>query len=1529
MKAVGSSSGSNNNKAGRVVQKNESRVLGGGRKRKAGVTPPTTVELRGVNIHFPFKPYKCQEDYMGKVLDALLRSENALLESPTGTGKTLCLLCATLAWQREQAKLSVASAAATNNGKNSSNANSQNQNASTISMNNNKNNNAQRVPTIIYASRTHSQLSQVVRELRNTRYRPKHSVLGSRDQMCVHPKVKKETSTSSDINHDCNTLSKERKCRFRNALEGFMAPNPSYEENTQAVLDMEDLVKMGKENKVCPFYYTRSLLPDAELVLMPYNYLFDKDTRENTLQDIAWDNAIVIFDEAHNLESFATESASFDLTQTDLAMCVAELNRALNYMAMMDEDGSHVKTENVTRLKALFLHFEDYLSALNRSGAFSGEYMMDIFTKGMSINFANYPLFIDEVKKVSDLLLDARGGGSGGGGATTKGAPKLEHFIQCIKRVFGETTEARCMAKAKSYRVHISPKEAAATNNPQGGGGGGNGGGGGAGNNKAAASRTLSYWCFAPALAMQELSNLKIRSIIVTSGTLSPLQSYSMELGIPFAHTLENPHIITDEQILVRVVGKGVSGKVLTSSYQRRKDAEYYTELGNTLVSLAKVVPGGMLIFFPSYSVMETSLERWGGPASSASRYSNSKKTSAFFSAKNKKGTKASNRQQYSFPFTAPSIYGSAHGVGAANPITPWKRLIGAKAVVIEPRSTADLADAISEFHKYLNMPKSKGCILMGVCRGKISEGIDFADNMSRAVIITGLPFPPAFDPKVKLKREYLDGTRASKSVTSKEAGGFGGSSSGNSTQGKPAMASQKAVDVLSGHEWYSQQAHRAVNQAIGRVIRNRTDYGAILLLDSRYAQPGNQQGLSKWVRPHLQPDEGVGPTIGSLVKFYRKAEARAKEQERTAMGVVLEYEQEAKVELKRPKPKQPQEDPTEKFTKVAFIRKMKRDLDTTKASLQSTTSFDVSDARSIGNDIDTEEPMSYIGPDQVVARVDVSAMMKKRESASVNPATKKPAQGSLPQGRESAFGQSVGRKPTQSSTIVNNSGQVDSKKIAVEFFKKAQKILSTAEFSTIRKSIVAMKQHGDKEDRKSYLRSAKDVLSLCIQRDQYFGRYEKDHDGSLLFMFFTLLPAAYRPLVERTAMKGLFNRSELEQLCKENLPEDQHNQLLKEMPKFLQRYWCGDNASSGTRRREFLRESRALFTLLQEDEKPVSSSAIAAFMKLVPSRLQSVAQALLDEMAASQNVLRLKANEARSKGEDAIDPFKFRRAPALPTIMPMRAKAEPTITAATAPTGSQKGQGQVGSSVEGSRPAASANPPMASKTSVAPMITSTKSGVVAAKAAPTPKTPPAPVVTMPKGGVVASKAAPALQSSRMTNPYAKKVKSLSSYVQQAKSQGIPKAAPVQIKKPTASSSTTRAAPAYTRRSELSKSGKPTSIKQVSTNASDRDPMEAMLHEAQAEPFVKRTSGDIVRGIKSNVPSHVCCVICSNKSHKPMIGDNCGHMACQSCWLQWLKRSETCPVCRKNTKPSDLSLVVFQDGDEGGRDSVTLSQFCS
>jgi len=45
----------------------------------------------------------------------------------------------------------------------------------------------------------------------------------------------------------------------------------------------------------------------------------------------------------------------------------------------------------------------------------------------------------------------------------------------------------------------------------------------------------------------------------------------------------------------------------------------------------------------------------------------------------------------------------------------------------------------------------------MAVCRGKVSEGLDFSDDFGRAVILTGIPYSPAMDPKIVAKKQYLD----------------------------------------------------------------------------------------------------------------------------------------------------------------------------------------------------------------------------------------------------------------------------------------------------------------------------------------------------------------------------------------------------------------------------------------------------------------------------------------------------------------------------------------------------------------------------------------------------------------------------------------------------------------------------------------------------------------------------------------------------------------------------------------------------
>lgn len=181
--------------------------------------------------------------------------------------------------------------------------------------------------------------------------------------------------------------------------------------------------------------------------------------------------------------------------------------------------------------------------------------------------------------------------------------------------------------------------------------------------------------------------------------------------GLPFMHTLENEHIISKDQILVRVVGKGVSGKALTSTFNRRDDIEYVTELGNTIISLTRVIPGGVLIFFPSYGAMETCLEKWGGPISSRSRNQNYASKNNFFEARKRKNNQSSaptGTGRYCFP----------HAAATGTNLTPWQRLLANKAIVLEPKTSSELKDVIDEFDKFIALPKSSGCIMMGVCRG-------------------------------------------------------------------------------------------------------------------------------------------------------------------------------------------------------------------------------------------------------------------------------------------------------------------------------------------------------------------------------------------------------------------------------------------------------------------------------------------------------------------------------------------------------------------------------------------------------------------------------------------------------------------------------------------------------------------------------------------------------------------------------------------------------------------------------------------
>ncbi|OXB67837.1 hypothetical protein ASZ78_005519 [Callipepla squamata] len=632
------------------------------------------IALRGVTVDFPFQPYECQKAYMAKKV-------NGILESPTGTGKTLCLLCSTLAW-REHFKdtISARKIAQRMNGVElfpdrpmSSWGNAATDGDIPTYYTD--------IPKIIYASRTHSQLTQVINELKNTVYRPKICVLGSREQLCINPEVKRQESNHMQI-YMCRKKVMARACHFYNNVE----EKSTEKELIESIMDIEDLVKNGSKHRACPYYLSRSLKQQADIIFMPYNYLLDAKER------------------------LCEESSSFDLTAYDLASAIDVINVVLEEQAKVVQQnevnaefnmesissGLNMELEDIAKIKKILLQLESAIDAVelppNDSGVTKdGSFIFELFAKAQ-ITFQTKTSLLESLEQILQFL-----SGRTGIFINSSGLHKLSDIIQTVFNI--DPPEGTSFVPPQSisryYKVHIhldnsnQKKKKERTD---------------LWDSSAAKKqgKTLSYWCFSPGYSMHELVRQGVRTIILTSGTLSPLSSFTMEMQIPFPVLLENPHVIDKRQLWVGIIPKGPDGAVLNSTYERRFSEDYLSSLGKTIGNLVRVVPHGLLVFFPSYPVMDKSLEYW---------------------------------REHDFA----------------------RRIEEVKPMFVEPRNKGSFAEVIDAYYGKIACPKSNGAAFLAVCRGKASEGLDFADINGRGVIITGLPFPPRMDPRVVLKMQFLN----------------------------------------------------------------------------------------------------------------------------------------------------------------------------------------------------------------------------------------------------------------------------------------------------------------------------------------------------------------------------------------------------------------------------------------------------------------------------------------------------------------------------------------------------------------------------------------------------------------------------------------------------------------------------------------------------------------------------------------------------------------------------------------------------
>lgn len=682
-----------------------------------------------------------------------------------------------------------------------------------------------KAPRIFYATRTHSQVAQIILELRKTVYRPQMTVLASRKEYCARKEVRK----LQNRNEVCKGLVKARQCVFARGVDNLVQEP----ELKGEVWDIEDLNNFGTKHHGCPYYASRELYTDANIIFCPYSFILDGRVRAATGISIKGD--IVMLDEAHNIESFARESASFSADIVTVRKVLDDLGELISEGALGASSGD--LAEAAKKIMGLFetlLTLTDHLLEDGMIQHFDWEYSLrekDSLLELLSDDEEKdkegiMPSVVEECRQAINLIRsdhddeqdqndDARNDDADKENEDTengrKGTPSQPSSAGAAATYgFGWDSGTQNAVGSSTKRARRSQSVAA---------------------KDTAAPKSVAYclsiadelvtslefywenrddfafaverrskdfrvivgvhlWCLNAAVSFAPIAKLA-RSIIVTSGTLSPLHTFAGELGTTFSVSKSLPHVIdVRRQLLVGVAAQGPTGAAFDATYRGSSAFQFQDELGAALFDYCRAIPAGVLVFLPSYRVLERLRGRWQSSGALA-------------------------------------------------------RLAGAKGgVFFEPARRGDEFDRTMGEYAAL-AASDRGAVLFGVCRGKLSEGIDFKDEAARGVIVVGIPFPHSGDLQVMRKRAWNDWSRRER----------------------------KRRDLMSGGEWYEVQAYRALNQALGRSIRHRFDYGAIILVDRRFRDRNVLRQLPAWTRAaqpmvnvsHDQLVNGLGQFFGHV----------------------------------------------------------------------------------------------------------------------------------------------------------------------------------------------------------------------------------------------------------------------------------------------------------------------------------------------------------------------------------------------------------------------------------------------------------------------------------------------------------------------------------------------------------------------------------------------------------------------------------------------------------------------------------------
>ncbi|KAE9380479.1 DNA repair helicase-like protein RAD3 [Stipitochalara longipes BDJ] len=603
---------------------------------------------------------------------------HCVLEMPSGTGKTVSLLSLIVAYQQyypEHRKL-------------------------------------------IYCSRTMSEIEKALAELKALmKYREEqlgHKEdfrglgLTSRKNLCLHPSVKREKS-GAIVDARCRSLTagfvKEKKekgedvpvCIYHDNLD-LLEPHNLI---PNGVWTLDGLMRYGEQHKQCPYFTSRRMMSFCNVIIYSYHYLLDPKIAERVSKELSKD-CIVVFDEAHNIDNVCIESLSTDITEDSLRRATRGAQNLENKIAeMKDSDADKLKDEYAKLVEGLRGADE-----AREEDAFMSNPALpdDLLKEAVPGNIRRAEHFVAFLKRFVEYLktrMKVRQ-------VISETPPSfLAHlkeytFIEkkplrfCAERLtslvrtleltniedYQPLQEVATFATLvatyeKGFLLILEPYESDTAEVP---------------------NPVLHFTCLDAAIAIKPVFD-RFSSVIITSGTISPLEMYPKMLG--FTTVVQESYSMTlaRRSFLPMIVTRGSDQVAISSGFQVRNEPSVVRNYGHLLTEFSKLTPDGMVVFFPSYLYMESIISMW-------------------------------------------------QGMGILDEV--WKY----KLILVETPDAQETSLALETYRTACC--NGRGAILLCVARGKVSEGIDFDHQYGRTVLCIGVPFQYTESRILKARLEFL-----------------------------------------------------------------------------------------------------------------------------------------------------------------------------------------------------------------------------------------------------------------------------------------------------------------------------------------------------------------------------------------------------------------------------------------------------------------------------------------------------------------------------------------------------------------------------------------------------------------------------------------------------------------------------------------------------------------------------------------------------------------------------------------------------